>query len=146
MCYTFKSAQAQTLSFHCLNCVFVCVTAYVVCDNLIILLSNPCVPVFQHDSDPSVIVINEPEFLADLISERLHNFETLDSSKTDQQQYQCRKFFKKMRMEANERLLSDSDSSLMSISDKDSDSEGCYHVLREARKLRKKLMRKRRGQ
>ncbi|XP_052797292.1 ETS translocation variant 5-like isoform X4 [Mya arenaria] len=96
-----------------------------------------------HDSDPSVIVVNEPEFLADLISERLHSFEN-NESKPEQQQYQCRKFFKKMRMEANERLLSDSDSSRMSLSDRDSDSEGCYHVLREAQKLRKKFIRKRR--
>ncbi|XP_052278192.1 ETS translocation variant 5-like isoform X3 [Dreissena polymorpha] len=99
------------------------------------------------DSDPSVIVMNEPQFLADLITERLQNFDRDEPLKSDQQQYQCRKFFKKMRMEVNERFLTDSDSSRSShssILERESDSEGCYHVLREARRMRKRYMRKRR--
>lgn len=101
---------------------------------------------FQPDSDPSVIVVNEPESLADLFSQKLHGFDREENLKGDQHQYQCRKFFKKMRMEVNERLMSDSDSSRTSATEMDTDSdEGCYHVLREARRLRKKMMRRRRG-
>ncbi|XP_045203913.2 uncharacterized protein LOC123556906 isoform X3 [Mercenaria mercenaria] len=97
------------------------------------------------DSDPSVIVVNEPEILADLFSQKLHGFDKEENIKTEQQQYQCRKFFKKMRMEVNERLMSDSDSSRSSATEMETDSdEGCYHVLREARRLRKKMMRRRR--
>lgn len=101
---------------------------------------------FQPESDPSVIVVNEPEILADLITERLHGFDKDEAIKTEQHQYQCRKFFKKMRMEANERLLSDSDSSSSSLTEMETDSdEGCYHVLREARRIRRKFLHRRRG-
>lgn len=100
----------------------------------------------QPESDPSVIVVNEPEIFADLITERLHGFDKDEAIRTEQRQYQCRKFFKKMRMEANERLLSDSDSSSSSTNEIDTDSdEGCYHVLREARRLRRKMFYRRRS-
>ena len=90
--------------------------------------------------------MNEPEILADLFSEKLHGFDREENIKSEQQQYQCRKFFKKLRMEVNERLISDSDTSRSSATEMETDSdEGCYHVLREARKLRKKMMRRRRG-
>ena len=93
-----------------------------------------------------MIVVNEPEMLADLFTERLHGFDKDETVRTDQHQYQCRKFFKKMRMEANERLLSDSDSSSNSPTEIETDSdEGCYNVLREARKMRKKILHRRRG-
>ncbi|KAL4230995.1 hypothetical protein ACF0H5_011368 [Mactra antiquata] len=99
------------------------------------------------EMDPSVIVVNEPEILADLFSERLHGFEKNEENiKAEQQQYQCRKFFEKMRMEVNERLMSDSDSSSPSVTEMDTDSdEGSYHILREARRARKRMIRKRRG-
>lgn len=98
---------------------------------------------FALDSDPSVIVVNEPAIFANLINEKVAEFERDDCINEQQRLYQYQKFYKQFQIEANEKLVSETESSRSSSTETDSDSdEGCYHVLRQARKCRKRMNRR----
>ena len=66
-----------------------------------------------------MIVVNEPEMLSDLISEKLHALADDYCDISDSELYQCTKFYQECRdgVVANERLLSDSSDSSGSESD-----------------------------
>lgn len=92
------------------------------------------------DCEPPVIVVQEPRIFEDVFSERLHGFDKDNCGRHERHQYHCKKILRQLRIEANERLLSDTDST--GSCDTDSD-EGCYLVLKQASRLRKRYMRRR---
>ena len=89
-------------------------------------------------------MLHEPKIFEDVFSERLHGFDKDNYGRHERHQYHCKKILRQLRIEANERLLSDTDGSGSSANDTDSD-EGCYLVLKQASRLRKRYMRRRRG-
>ena len=92
-----------------------------------------------------MIVLQEPRIFEDVLSERLHGFDKDNCGRHERHQYHCKKILRQLRIEANERLLSDTDSS-GSSNELDSESdEGCYLVLKQASRLRKRYLRRRRG-
>ncbi|KAK3588736.1 hypothetical protein CHS0354_019204 [Potamilus streckersoni] len=98
----------------------------------------------EQDNGPSVIVFHEPEILADLMSEKLHGLESEDCHNIDNQirRSQCSKFYQDICFKVNEQILSGSDQTSPDITDSaesESDEE-CYVVLRQARKVRRRLI------
>ncbi|XP_046559735.1 uncharacterized protein LOC124268681 isoform X2 [Haliotis rubra] len=68
------------------------------------------IPASTVESGPSVIVERQPRDFIKLLSERLHVPDSDEFDTDDSHQMQCQQFYRSLRLEVNEKIISDTDS------------------------------------